>query len=811
MEKTENELFIAHIRESDHAVQTVLEHNQGVAKLARIAGEPYGMANLAECAGLHHDDGKNRTEFKSYLLNAIAGKKQKRGSVIHSTHGACIVDQLINNSNKYSQFAAEIIRNAIMSHHGIRDALTIDGIISYEKATKKIVGSLRSVSEQVYKDFGEEKLKKNIQEMIAEVEIIVKKVETFNQSVRRFGSSHFYYGMYQRLLMSILIDADRTDTSCFFDGTIPLLRMSKDNLTNQWKKYLDTVNTKIEMLEKTKTPSPLDQFRSEISRKCANFDGGEKGVFRLVVPCGAGKTISSLRYALQTAARYGKQHIFYIAPFNSILEQNADVIGEMIGDVGAVLQHHSNIVFEMENEEDEKSEEKRYKLLTDNWLLSPIIATSAVQFLNALFLAKTTSVRKMQSLGNSVIIIDEIQALPIKVMKLFNGAMNFLSEFCNSVVVLCSATQPTLEELDSYCICNPRDILPDYKKYTGAFKRIEIECPELGKALNYGEAADFVLEKICEVDSLLMIVNTKSAAMKIVLELESKVEQSSDYTIVHLSTNMCPEHRRSVILGLKQQLRQKNKKKKIICVSTALIEAGVDISFDLVIRSLTGLDSVIQAGGRCNRNQESALGKVFVVELQNEDVRKLGDLVLKQRIMRDIFSIYEKERKANPSKYHDGLLEENIIKYYYKKYYNMSKRQMEFFLDYDSETSILDLLSENESGRSKNEMSDLIFEQAFQKAGEEFKVIDESGGIDVVVEYNLDAENHIQHLKESKKLSDIRRELRYLQRYTVQLKANIDDLYRSGAEYNSEFGVYFLSKISYDCTFGITVNSLLVG
>ena len=357
------------------------------------------------------------------------------------------------------------------------------------------------------------------------------------------GSAHFYLSMYMRLLTAILIDADRQDTAHFEDAVELPRVLSYDECKLKWSEYIDQCEMALKKMRSEKEPSNLDQFREEISQQCMNFDGGESGVYRLVVPCGAGKTLSSLRYALQTAKRYGKKHIFYIAPFTSILEQNASEILKYIGDADAILEHHSNIVYG----DDDGEDEKKYDLLIENWSYSPVIATTAVQFLNTLFAGKTSSVRRMQSLGDSVIILDEIQALPIKVLKLFNAAMNFLAYFCGASVVLCSATQPLLDRIDQYRILPPKSIVEDEEKYDAAFKRVEIVDCIKESGFSVEDAARFILKQVQDVKSILAIVNTKSCARNIFTYIDKVIENAPAYDLFHLSTNMCPAHRGAVL------------------------------------------------------------------------------------------------------------------------------------------------------------------------------------------------------------------------------------------------------------------------
>ncbi|MEA4815340.1 MAG: CRISPR-associated helicase Cas3' [Lachnospiraceae bacterium] len=791
--------FIAHIRKSDGHEQTVAEHNNGVAKITCDIGNQYGIGRLSMFIGRHHDDGKNTQEYLAYLKAAATGEAVFRGSVIHSTHGALLANNLANPKDTIEELTAEIVRTVIMSHHGLRDCLSIDGRIPFQEAIAHISDSYDAVEHIVYGHYGKDTIENEFCEACDDANAIWTKIKEFDSAAQGYGSSHFYLAMYIRLLTSIVIDADRTNTACFEDGVEPKTPVPCQKRKDMWKSYLNHCEAKIKLLQSEKEPSALDQFRAEISKACAEFDGGSSGIFRLVVPCGAGKTLSVLRYALQTAVHYGKKHIFYIAPFNSILEQNANEMAAYIEDDDAVLRHHSNVIFDSNDGESEK----KYKLLTENWSQSPVIATSAVQFLNTLFDAKTSSVRRMQALGDSVIIIDEIQALPIKVLKLFNAAMNFLAQFCATDIVFCSATQPLLDRLSDYRILPLRSIACDSEKYDEAFKRVEIvDCTE-GNGLSVEEAADFILKQAQEVSSLLVILNTKPMARKIVEYIQKTIGNTDAYRLFHLSANMCPEHRSVVLTEIRNCLQNKTNIQGIICISTTLIEAGVDISFEHVIRSLTGLDSVVQAAGRCNRNRETECGIVPVIYIRDECVYNLGHVHGAQEVTREILH----NIRINPQYYPGGALSKAAMDEFYTKYYRPLQNEMAFPLKNDPEHTILDLLTTNPSGRKRNKKSDsLLLKQAFKEAGEAFEVIGDTGSQDVIVEYNDDALMHIEKLLSDHLISEAKKELRYLQRYTVQLTNYAMQKIGAGVRFEEKAGIFILSRTYYHDEFGVSDN-----
>jgi CRISPR-associated endonuclease/helicase Cas3 len=796
MDTTEKH-YIAHIRNADGCEQTVNQHNDNVSVLAQQSGALYGIEKLSAFTGRHHDDGKDTTEYLEYIKAAAEGKNVVRGSVIHSTHGALLADQLVQSGDKFSRLTSEMVRTAIMSHHGLRDCISMDGVCSFSKAVERIAASYKNVKSAIFKQYGEEFITDEYKQACEDTKALQMAINEYKSYEKGFGSAHIYLAMYERLLLSILIDADRTDTACFEDNAALPEMPAKTVLIRMWQGYRTYCDSCIAKLQKNKIPSRLDEYRAEISASCSIYDCGTSGVLRLVLPCGAGKTLSALRYALHTAEEYGKRHIFYVAPFNSILEQNANEIAKYIGNDDAVLQHHSNIVFEQEDSE----QEKRYQLLTENWSQSPIIATSAVQFLNTLFAAKTSCVRRMQALGNSVIIVDEIQALPINVLKLFNAAMNFLAHFCNSVIVLCSATQPLLDKLDTYRIMPPQSIIPDERKYRQAFKRVEIVDHSAGNGLSMAEAAEFILKQAQVSHSTLAVVNTKAAAREITELISKSIDRSDEYDVIHLSTNMCPAHRSKVISELRAHLNDSGYTKKIICISTTLIEAGVDVSFERVICSLTGLDRIVQAAGRCNRNKETTCGIVSVIYIRDEKIGLLGHLQEAQQVTREVFY----NISTHPERYRGGALsQEAMDEYYTQFYFPLQKKEMAFPLKDDPEHTIIDLLTTNPTGSKRCAASKgCLLKQAFKEAGDAFSVIEDIGKQDVVVEYNGDAREHIEKLLSSHLISEQKKELRLLQQYSVQLSQYAIEKIGVGIRFEENARIWILNEKQYDKTYGV--------
>jgi CRISPR-associated endonuclease/helicase Cas3 len=271
-----------------------------------------------------------------------------------------------------------------------------------------------------------------------------------------------------------------------------------------------------------------------------------------------------------------------VIPHLSILSQTAKELRETLAaDENTVLEHHSDFL---------PDDEDNYKFHKDRWD-APIVLTTGVQFLESLFSAKSGDLRKLHHMANAVIIFDEAQSIPVKCTHLFNTAMNFINRVCKSTVLLCTATQPPFD-------CAQRKIAfsenPSLTQYIEPPKRYRIENSLTALGYTYSELAEFVLVK--HHISTLVIVNTKAAAKSLYNELKKR-----NSSVLHLSANMCSAHRDNVINELKRRL---SGKERVICVSTQLIEAGVDISFECVVRDIAGLDSVFQAAGRCNRHGE---------------------------------------------------------------------------------------------------------------------------------------------------------------------------------------------------------------
>ena len=571
-------------------------------------------------------------------------------------------------------------------------------------------------------------------------------------------------GMYFRVALSLLIDSDWNDTACFFQD-IPLLkRISKEETQKIWKKCISNFELymKKEVQSNPQNGNLLNIFRQEISDLCRKAAETDQNLYRLTVPTGAGKTLSSLRFALYHAQKTKKQHIIYIAPFNSILEQNAEEIRKAIGNTSAVLEHHCNVICE-------EDEEEKYRSLTETWD-SPVIVTTAVQILNTLFSNQKSCIRRMHTLCNSIIIFDEVQAIPIKCVELFNLAVNFLSKFCNTTVILCSATQPSLAQLGENNVCKCIEMSGTSEKYAEVFKRNDIiDVTDLYPGgMEIEDLSNFLLEKTELYQSTLAIVNTTTCALKTFQRLKEICPQ--EYILFHLSNNMCPQHKLDVLELIKKSL--KDRTKKVICVSTQVVEAGVNFSFGCVVRSKAGLDNMIQAAGRCNRHKElGRMGVVFIVQISEkaENLNHLQEIRNAQAALQKVLEAF----KTEPYKFKNRLDSEEAIRFYYSNYYKQIRTNETKFPVDEYSTTIVDLLGENKSGRlqyrrANNSELKTKLPQAFLTAGQAFEVIANDYKVNVIVPYSDEVKELLNEVSQNYlNLDEQRRILRKLQRYTV--------------------------------------------
>ena len=548
--------------DGENREQSLLEHLAGTSALCEEFAAGFGMDYMGKLLGLYHDIGKYSRGFQRRI-------QEDGPKVDHSTAGAQIFWEYF-----------EPLSFCIAGHHTGLMNLGVDGDLEngtlQARMNKKLIGSL---------DYSAYK-----------TELPVLNID--NEQFPDFNDA-YQAMLYVRMLFSCLVDADYLDTESFMQPKA-LVRGDFDNLELLYKRYKDYVAKWGEPVSK------INKKRTEIREECIAAAHGAEGLYSLTVPTGGGKTIASLGFALEHAMTHkNKQRIIYVIPYTSIIEQTADVFRDVVGSKN-VVEHHMNVDYEDTEEnlpENKKIENEQKKLATENWD-APIIVTTNVQFFESLHAKKTSRCRKLHNIANSIVIFDEAQMLPNEFLLPCVQTIEELVMAYHVTAVLCTATQPSL---DKFCHQNkPKEICKDVAELYDFFRRVKYE------SITFADN-EALVNKLNEQAQALCIVNSKKTAQQI-------YDGLSGEGCYHLSTFMYPEHRRRVLAEVKERL-QKNLPCKL--VATSLVEAGVDLDFPTVFRELAGLDSIIQAAGRCNReNKRSAEESiVYVFELQASDTR----------------------------------------------------------------------------------------------------------------------------------------------------------------------------------------------
>lgn len=624
-------MYIAHIRESDGKEQTLSSHCRNVAALCSRGAEIAGLSRLAELIGLTHDMGKATDEFEDYLRAALRDGKAKSPHH-HAPTGAIYAYRrwfMRENASSCERAAAQIAMLCILGHHaGLTDCLDVKGQSS-------LLDKMQAEAAPVHADKAIAWFLQNIAdeaELDALYESACRELSAlFHDLDKPSADTEIALGLVSRLMLSALVDADRWDSACFEYDENPFEAASAPD----WNALLNT----FERFRRTHLSGEgeINRIRADISDLCWEKAASDTGVVTLSVPTGGGKTFSSLRYALRHAALNGQRRLFYIIPYNTILDQNARDIREALADYPSILEHHSNVVTDPKGESDDG--QTAYKRLTERWD-SDIILTSLVQFLNACYAAPNSAARRFHALTNAVLIFDEIQSLPKACKVLFERAIQFLTQYCRSTVVLCTATQPRLSLTPA-----PVELMPHVDALYERLKRVRY-IPQLD-AERTCASAGAEIARLLEEKSVLAILNTKAAAWSVYDEATRILRERGhaltafdpllpedaladaaracspdEILCVHMSTLLCPAHRKRLIAWIKAWLRAG---RRVLCVSTALIEAGINVSFPVVIRDLAGLPSVVQAAGRANRNMEYGCGDVLIWNFP-EEARALAHL-----------------------------------------------------------------------------------------------------------------------------------------------------------------------------------------
>lgn len=766
-ELTTADIFPAHIRIDGEcaAVQTVEEHCLKAAEHAMEALNSAGLANCAYLAGLMHDAGKMSDAFRSYLIGGSLGKPVRRGSVNHTFAGVRLILEREhgNGSDPMQKIAAEHIAYAIGAHHGLFDLIDIDGVSGFDY---RLIKSGDDIDEAVRRH-ASSGAADTIERLLP---LCAREIARVYAMLSNMKELKFYSGLISRLLLSAVIEGDRRDTAEFMLGR----RQPKAPELGEdiWQECLRRLEDKLLSIPQA---TPIAVGRAILSERCKAFARRPGGIYRLNLPTGAGKTLSSLRFALAHAQRHNKRRIFFVIPLLAIIEQNAKIIREAIGDDSLILEHHSNVLPICETGELDERE-----LLAESWE-APIIITTLVQMLNTMFSHKTACIRRFHSLCGSVIVFDEVQTVPPKMLSLFNQTLVFLSEVCGATIVLCSATQPALEQAARPLPYAPEQIVPRDEKIWKLFRRTYIENQG---TMSLDEIAAFSEKLLEEKDSLLIVCNLKSEAALLYQKL-----QRLGAECFHMSSSMCMAHR----LATLEAMEQAKKRSKVLCVSTQVLEAGVDISFACVIRLQAGMDSVVQAAGRCNRNGESPEpGRVFVIRCAGENLPRLPDIKNGRKATADLFSVFNGDYSSDEA-----------ISQYYSFYYGAVKGGYQDCYCKDVNTSLYSMLSDNRSFIKSD--SPYFLNQAYKTAGLHFSVFDEDT-TDVIVPHGKGVE-YAQDLFSDRAERDwtyLDGLIGRLKPYTVSIYSyQKEQLESLGALIKTKTGILVLRPEWYDASLGL--------
>ena len=567
-------IYYAHSASAGSATgQRISVHLEGTAERAATFLDTVGLAEWGRAAGLLHDIGKYTDQFQARLEGS-------RRPFDHSTPGARLA------VDRYGNLSGKILAFCVAGHHaGLANGVEGERITALNDRLRGAVSTPHPIWEQ---------------------EIALPALSAPCIKLRNKDTAGFCAAFLIRMVFSALVDADYLDTEAYYagiDGTPPARGKHPGlaELSRRLDEHLDDLQTQAE-------PSAVNDLRREVLAHTRRGAAKSRGVFALTVPTGGGKTLASLAFALDHAIRRGLDRVIYVVPYMSIIEQTAGVfrhaLRENDGPVDFVIEHHST--FDEESIGNRESRDK-LRLAMENWD-APIIVTTAVQFFESLFANRPSRCRKLHNVANSVVILDEAQTLPLKHLRPCMAALDELARNWRSSVVLCTATQPALRQADGFAggFENIRELAPEPERLHETLKRTRMR--------HVGVLADAELvDRLNESPRVLCIVNRLRHAREL-------YEQLADAEgACHLSTLMCAAHRRARLDAVRQRLEDGE---PVRLIATSLVEAGVDLDFPVVWRAEAGLESIIQAAGRCNREGRAPWGDVFVFEPAAGEGRK---------------------------------------------------------------------------------------------------------------------------------------------------------------------------------------------
>ncbi len=671
--------YYAHSSENpEKSWQTLSDHLKNTANIAGEFASKFNAGEFGNVCGMLHDLGKYAQKFQQKLKGSIV-------KVDHSTAGA---KEAIN---LYGKSIGKLLAYCIAGHHS--------GLPNYGTVAST-EGTLYARLNKEIEDYSSYKNELDLTTVNTLTTLPVRPID---------GYQGFTLSFFVRMLYSCLVDADFIDTEIFMSDTLKPRGNSVTipQLTTTFNKFITNLSAE---------PTKINKKRKDILEQCLSKANNDTGLYTLTVPTGGGKTYSSLAFALNQAKLHNLERIIYVIPYTSIIEQNAKVFKDILGE-NNVLEHHSNYQFDNNDSEEIQAINEKLKLASENWDI-PIVVTTNVQFFESLFSNRSSKSRKIHNIAKSVIIFDEVQMLPIEYLKPSLLAVSELVKNYDSTAVLCTATQPSINEILPPSV-KPIEIIDNPKELYEDFKKV--------KVVKKGEMDDDTLaDELNKLEQVLCIVNTRKHAKEIFSRLEGNA--------FHLSTLMCPVHRQETLTEIRKRLKAKQPCK---VVSTQLIEAGVDVDFPVVYRSIAGIDSIVQSAGRCNREGLLPTGNVFVFKPVSEYAKIRGYLERTAKVADMVFRKY------------DDPISLDAIDYYFKMLYDIEGEQA---LD---KKNVIDCFEERYKQLEFN----------FQTAAEKFKLI-ESNTYSIVIPYNETAKKLIKEAQFSRYPRSLTRKL---QPYTISI------------------------------------------
>ena len=557
--------YISHIKENESGqwiIQTNEEHQANVAVLASHYASAFGMEEWGNVLGLLHDKGKETNAFQQYIRKESG--YEPVAQIIGDTHHAYIGALA---AQKLFPYQSALLANPIAGHHrglydsgDLKERLTAD--IPQEVKTEPINTTLKLPQIQLQK-------------------------------------YHFHHLV--RFLFSCLVDADRLDTEAFMSPEQSCLRGSHTSMAE----LKQTLEQHLSKLNKSAPDTYVNRVRRYVQEQCVAESQAETGYYSLTVPTGGGKTLASVLWALNHAVKNNLQRVIIAIPYTSIITQTAATLKKIFGE-DSVLEHHSEVDY------GESETASPLQLATENWDY-PIIVTTNVQFFESLFSNRPSQCRKLHNIARSVVIFDEVQTLPLEFYQPIIEGIKTLHEVFGTSLLFTTASQPVLEGIHKGFVGldSIHPIISESRQLHKELKRVEIE--EMRESCTY----DDIAENLVRHNRVLCIVNTRKDAK----EIYERLPQEG--VTLHLSRMMCSAHIKQTIQQIKEALASETEM-PIRVVSTQLIEAGVDIDFPVVYRQEAGLDSVLQAAGRCNREGKIKEGKTYVFSLTKEHNLPMG-------------------------------------------------------------------------------------------------------------------------------------------------------------------------------------------